>query len=511
MRQFLLFSGFGLSFCASFAQEPRYRTRQTYLETGTYQSVNGPTPFWLRSNQYGTVPLTPANGVLRGGIKTDYRSTPFKRKPIDVAYGAEVVVNAPGPRWQVLLPEAYVKVRFWPIEFQAGRRREVFGLVDTLLTSGSYIWSGNALPMPKLQLSIPEYWPARSPVSIKGNFAHGFFEAGRPYSHGVRLHQKSLYVRLGKADWPVKLHGGFNHQVQWGGTSPFNSDNGRLPGNLEAYWYVVTAKSVAGDSLKFGNSFDGGNRVGNHLGSIDLAAEISLARSSFLLYRQFVYEDGSLFRFASVEDGLYGLSWQNRSRATLGFRLQRITLEYLHTLSQGGAVFSDDPRYRGRDNYFNHGQYVEGWSYEGRGLGTPFITANADLRSDISPSGGGFTSNNRVQVAHLGFLASASPTVRVEGKVSYSWNRGTYDVPFEPLRTQLSTYLRCTANLAFLDNAEVSGAVGYDQGNLLTDALGVNLRIRKTWHSRIYQVVKTDNPKPETQPANRPALAKRHR
>ncbi len=496
MRHLLFLSAFLLESFILSAQEPLYRTRQVFLETGTYQSFSGPTPFWLRTNQYGTVPLTPSNGTVRAGLRADYRSTRSQHKPIDVAYGVEAVLNAPGASWQVVLPEAYAKVRFWPVELQVGRRREVFGLVDTLLTSGSYIWSGNALPMPKLQLSIPEYWPARSFIGIKGNFAHGFFEANRPFSHGVRLHQKSFYVRLGKADWPVKFHGGFNHQVQWGGTSPFYSNNGQLPSNLEAYWYVVTARSVEGDSLKFGNTFDGGNRVGNHLGSIDLALEITLAGSSFLLYRQSVYEDGSLFRLSSIADGLNGIRWQNNSRATLGFRIQRLTLEYLYTMSQGGDVFSYDPNHRGRDDYFNHNQFREGWSYGGRGIGTPFITANGDLRDGIFQSGG-FTSNNRVRVAHLGVLASASPTVRLEGKVSYSWNAGTYDVPFRPERTQLSAYLRCSATLGFLDNTEFSGAVGYDRGELLTDALGVNLRLRKTWSSRRYQLVKADGPKPE--------------
>ena len=165
--------------------------------------------------------------------------------------------------------------------------------------------------------------------------------------------------------------------------------------------------------------------------------------------------------------------------------LQRLTIEYLHTMSQGGAVFQDYPaKLRGRDNYFNHAQYRDGWSYFGRTIGTPFITSNQDLRQGIPTTGGAFTSNNRVQALHMGAAGRLSQAVSFLGKVSYSRNAGTYDGEFQPRLPQLSAYLSVGADLAFLDGVQVSGAVGWDKGQLLDDALGLHLRIRKTWTDR---------------------------
>ena len=473
------------------AEEPGWRTTRVQVETGAYLSHKGLSqgrslPFWFQTNQYGVVPTGPAAGVLQGSIHTGYRTVAKTSgfDNLDFGYGLDVVLNSTGRDWQLLVPEAYIKMRLGPFELYGGRRREVVGLMDTLLTSGSYTWSGNALPIPKLELSIPDYWPARSFVGIKASYSHGYFENSRPYSSDVRLHQKSLYVRLGKSGSLLRLYGGINHQVQWAGKSPFLSSDGKLPSSPEAYFYVITAKSVAGDSLRFGNSFDGGNRVGNHLGSLDGAFEVTFDSSSLLLYRQSVYEDGSLFHLANLADGLNGISWQHRSRRSTGASLQRLTLEYLHTMSQGGSVFLDQARYRGRDNYFNHGQYRDGWSYFGRTVGTPFITPNADLKDGLPPAGGVFTSNNRVQAWHLGAAGRFSTAVSFLGKVSYSRNAGTYDAIFTPKLPQWSAYLNVGADLGIWPGVRVSGAVGWDQGQLLNDALGLNLNIRKTWIDR---------------------------
>lgn len=475
------------------AQQHDFQVTKFHLETGTYQFSQGLVPFWFRANQYGTVPTYPPGAVIRGGLHADYHPTFTKKKPIDLAYGLDAVLNLAGQQRQFLLPEAYVKIRLWPFELYGGRRREVVGLVDTLLTSGSYIWSGSALPVPKMQLSIPDYWPAKGWLAIKGTFAHGFFEKSRPYVNNALLHQKSVYVRFGKPSWKVRLQGGFNHQVMWGGSSPFFSKDGTLPSSQQAFWYVLTGRSVAGDSTKFRNSFDGGNRVGNHLGTIDAALDLRLGGSALFFYRQSIYEDGSLYYLINLGDGLNGVSWQNRREVWPRFRLNRVTLEYLSTWSQGGAAFGDDPRQRGRDNYFNHQQYRDGWSYEGRTLGTPFIAPTGELaNAATNPVGGGFTSNNRVRVFHLGLDGNFGLSSRFEGRVSYSRNAGTYDVPFTPERTQFSSYLRCTTDLDFMAGTELSGALAWDRGGLLDNAFGLHLRLRKIWDNEAWLLARAE-------------------
>ncbi|GAB4007745.1 hypothetical protein GCM10028808_12190 [Spirosoma migulaei] len=174
------------------------RVNQYQLEVGGLGS-SAQTPFWLRANQYGTVPLKNPTLRLNAGFRSDYQpidSTGYKPK-MDWGYGVNVVANL-GTSTQFLLPEAYIKARFGAFELYAGRRKEMVGLVDTLLTTGAYAWSGNALPIPKIQIGLPTYTPlpfTKGVVSMMGAFAHGWFENSDRLVTGSYLHQLYIYGR----------------------------------------------------------------------------------------------------------------------------------------------------------------------------------------------------------------------------------------------------------------------------------------------------------------------------
>lgn len=191
------------------------------LETGGYFSTSRQTPFWLRSNQYGTVPLESQIITFSGMVHKDYDSTQNGHhglKKFSYGYALNPVINI-GKVNMLLLPEAYLKARYGVFELYCGRKKEIVGLVDTLFTSGSYIWSGNSLPMPKIQISIPNYVSVigKGLISIKGAFSHGWF-GNQNFVQNYYLHQKWLYGKIGKDTWKISFFGGFNHQVQWGET-----------------------------------------------------------------------------------------------------------------------------------------------------------------------------------------------------------------------------------------------------------------------------------------------------
>ena len=229
----------------SYGQDPSQKTRFD-VEAGSYLSTSASNPFWVRSNQYGEVPLEPQGFTVRLQAKKEYKTLVHGGKGKDkfsYGYGARAVFNA-GTHNQFLLSELYGKVRYGAFEFYAGRRKEVVGLFDSTLSAGSYIWSGNALPIPKIQISIPNFTPItmNGLVAVKGNYAHGWFGTSDSIQNYF-LHQKSLYVRIGKPSWRFKFIGGFNHQVQWGGTlRHVRYDTGvkitRYGNDLESYWYV---------------------------------------------------------------------------------------------------------------------------------------------------------------------------------------------------------------------------------------------------------------------------------
>jgi hypothetical protein len=465
------------------------RVNQYQVDAGVLASSDQ-TPFWLRANQYGVVPLTNPAFRLNAAITSDYRlaDSMGHRPKVDWGYGLNAVANV-GSTNQLLLPEAYIKGRLGAFELYAGRRRETIGLVDTLLTSGSYIWSGNALPLPKIQLAIPQFTAlpfTKGVLSLMGTFSHGWFENEGRLVTGSYLHQSSLYGRLGKPSWRVRFYGGFNHQAMWGGYSNYLdnavSANGKLPSNIKYLPAVIlgTRNPFPDDqSIKTITHFEE-NRVGNHLGSVDFAIEANLNHWNIFAYRQFLYDDGSLFYWTNIDDGLNGLRIRNRDQPTGSvFFLRQLTFEYLFTGSQGGDLFIlDDPQNRGRDDYFNNSQFIDGWTYYGRTIGTPFLTPQQEVGTALPVRGG--IANNRVSAFHLGLSALVLNKADITARLSYSRNAGTYALPYLTRPAQFSGLLTASLPIGLLGGTTLNGSFAVDSGELLPNSIGAYIGLRKT-------------------------------
>lgn len=465
---------------------------QYATEVGSYFSTSGEIPFWLRANQYGIVPREQAIMTLRAQVRVDYHDAPkttldslrAANRWADWGYCFNAVANA-GYGYTLIVPEAYVKVKLGGIEIWGGRRREIVGLADSSLGTGSYIWSGNALPMLKLQVALPDYWPRRGLFAFKGFYAHGWFEENRFIKHTL-LHQKALYGRFGKPNWRLKLYGGFNHQVQWGGSTEFLPGNlirnNQLPNTFRDYIDIVTGKTLGNrtdvDTSRI-SQFDRENRIGNHLGTIDVGFEYTGRRMALFMYRQSIYDDGSLFYLTNIRDGLHGLRIRNlRPPNANGLQIQTILVEYLSTISQGGNQFVDNvEQKRGRDNYFNHSQYRDGWSRYGLTMGTPFITPTAENRADLPPYH--FTNNNRVMVWHLGIGGRMLDYFQFQTKVSYSRNLGTYETPFPGMLRQFSGSFQVSIPVDLFGGVSATAAFATDFGDLFDRNAGYFFSLKK--------------------------------
>lgn len=463
----------------SFAQNLFSNTKYQ-LEAGTYLSTSGVTPFWLRSNQYGIVPLQPPILTFRGSAHKEYDSTKKenqKLKKFGYGYGFWGVANV-GKQSGLLLPEAYLKVRYGAFEFYGGRRKEIMGLVDTTLTSGSYIWSGNALPMPKIQISIPNYTSiiGHGLISVKGTYAHGWFNNDRPFTKHVKLHQKSFYARLGKDNWKIRMYAGFNHNVQWGGESPFYSIDGKLPDGFKNYLFAVTGKRGAITNSPITSDFDA-NRVGNHLGTIDIGMDIKLANVDLFLYRQNIYEDGSLFYLNNITDGLNGISIKLKNTKII----KKIGFEYLNTTNQGGNVFAftetAPPELRGADSYFSNGQFRDGWTYKNNIIGTPFIQNYYLNFKLISKFKDFFIENNRTKLFSFSATGAFTKNLSYIFRGSFSTNYGTYNDPIDKPQKQLSTLLSIFKPNFYFKNTILYLNLGFDTGSLYTNSFGTCIRI----------------------------------
>ncbi|GAB3317541.1 capsule assembly Wzi family protein [Larkinella ripae] len=406
-------------------------------------------------------------------------------------YGAELVGNA-GPAGRLLLPEAYVTIRNGSFELLAGRRKDVVGLVDSTLSSGSYSWSTNALPLPKIQLGTRGFIPLHFTgdlIAINAFFAHAWFTRTDSVKKSF-LHQKAFYGRVGKPNWKVKLFGGIVHNVQWGGRSEYlgigSSVSGQLPSSFKDFLHVIVAKPpVQNNSVSY---HDRVNQLGNHVGSIDLGAEITFPKWDALAYYQHPFEDKSGIAFMNFPDGLYG--FQLKRRSIEGpypvFRFNRLLFEYLTTLDQSGnTIETRYTMYQGIDDYFNNFQYKDGWANAQTILGTPFLSRRPDVKERWQNVPGKYelmVVNNRVAVFHVGLEGKFASGTQLMTRFSVSQNYGTYRNPFGQSANQFSGVIWLKWPAKWLGGTELNTAVALDNGNLYTKSLGGWISLKKIWN-----------------------------
>ncbi|PSL25124.1 capsule assembly protein Wzi [Dyadobacter jiangsuensis] len=476
-----------LGFSQSEIKEPVIYTDSTtnYAELVGMGSTNGYTPFWIQSNQYGIVPKTGPNGSVRAGLEHYWTISENKtRNEWRVGAGVEAVGNFVQTN-KFILPQAHVTLRYKNWELYVGRKKQALGLADSTIGSGSYAWSGNALPIPKIYLGTTRFVPVpftKGWLSFQAFYSDGLFENSRPITENLKFHQKAFYMRIGKANSMLKLYGGFNHQVQWGGRLKKNlgltGDRLQMPTGFKNYVNAVIGSiGGTGDDITY---FDSTSRIGNHLGSIDLAMEVETYETSIFLYRQFIYEDGSLFYLTGLKDGLYGARIKRKNSYGANFEINAAVLEFLYTKDQGGADFVlTDGKKRGHDNYFNNQQVRDGWGYYDRTIGTPFIPPTSQTKWKWPNYADNFTSNNRVMMLHLGLEGTLFRKVQWMGKFSFSENSGAYLEPFLGSPRQFSGMLMMQSKLDVLGGLTVKGAYAADIGDLYRKTYGFMLGVRK--------------------------------
>ncbi|WP_420149269.1 capsule assembly Wzi family protein [Spirosoma sp.] len=496
MKQFFLLTTLLIISC-SISKAQTKSQHQTFVEVGGIVSSNERTPFWLRANQFGIVPYSSPAGTLRAGVTgsvllTDTAGIYARKAPSRawvLSYSAEAVGNV-GKENRLLAPEYYVKLAHRQLELVVGRRREVTGVVDTLLTSGSYSWSGNALPIPKVRFGTKGFAHIgrRKWLGINAFIAHGWM-ANTNYMQQSFLHQKSLILRIGKPLSAIHFYVGINHVAQWAGRSDsldyHYAVNGQLPNQLRDFPNVLFAVRMNGLNNPRVTSFDYVNMYGNHIGNYDFGIALRLPAVSLLVYHQHSFDDLSGILFRNMPDGLSGIQIRPTRHGSSAFRLEAVLLEFLSTMNQSGAIF--DPNVEqtetGADNYFNNRQYQDGWTYKNRIVGTPFITLKQDVKPDNQKNTGWVINNNRVQVAHIAMRSTIARRMNVVAKVSYSKNYGVPMESFSRPLAQWSSLIQVGTPLPWLGETLLTASVAADFGQLYTNATGVSVGLRKTvWY-----------------------------
>ncbi|MBS1606939.1 MAG: hypothetical protein JST42_30065 [Bacteroidetes bacterium] len=455
-------------------------------------------PFWMRSDQYGSVPLAGASGSLIARGEKVYDSSYMGLSD----WGGAIEVRGDlGNGSRLTLIEGYLKARFSIFQIKAGRSREIMGLVDSTLSSGAFSISGNALGIPKIEVSIPNYFTLPvldGLIALKGSFAHGWVGKQEVIPNylvreaNTYYHETSLYGRIGRPDWKLHLYGGINHEVYWGNEPEFEGKKRWQLSTMQTFKYVLLGKTYKG------------SKVGNHIGSIDMALEYDFGQVKLMAYRQNFFDEGAIAKLANVMDGLQGISLVNadeepdyypvqhhNSSSYSAFHWHKIVLEVFASKNQAGYPWSR-PTKSGDENYYNNNTYPLGWSYMGMGLGNPFVTPYTTTRTDLPNDTTDFFNNNRV-IALYGGIEGSVGDYRFVARGSYSMNYGTFGTSpwghstgnhFYPPKyglfpkvNQLSGWLSVERDL---DERWTAGVVlAFDKGMLFYDSPGIIFRLKR--------------------------------
>lgn len=466
-------------------------------------SSNSSIPFWHYANRQGDIPLNGFSTALQAKLGKKYLYTDTTSWNFDYSFSLDTRLRV-GNEVDFRIIEGKLGLKYGFFELVAGREREYSNLLDSNLSIGSFSLSGNSLGIPKVEIRIPNYVAipgTKKMLAIKGRVLHGWM-GEVPIHYGQNngayvntfYHHLSAFGRLGKPHWKLKLEAGLSHDVVWGSDKFIFGDQYDLNG-LEAFFYVLTGKAYKGPSDFKGNKFDI-SKIGNHLGTLDLAASYELRDWRLGVYKQFFYEKGALRYLANVRDGLIGFKLERKKSTSEHFNLKKVVLEYFYSKDQGGQ-FGAPWTPSGPEYYYNHGVYAEGFSYKGLSIGNPLITPAHLARLDLARDPKDYFVSNRVSAVHFGLMGNIG-SYFLTGKVTYAKHFGDYHTsgPSEqwfngkkrPQNFNYGIFTPVNQFSCFLEIVRplkggycITGSFAGDKGGLLNNTFGSIIGFKKSW------------------------------
>ena len=364
-----------------------------------FSGFNDNLPFWLHADQYGLYDPHSANGLLTARFYQPVASG--KRYSI---YASGMMAGRAADRSWAGLPFLSATLNFSVLQLRAGRFSDPLGTNYHPLSSGSMLYSTNAMPVPKIMVKTRGFVDipyTKGHLQFSAYLSHGWLEHSR-YTKNAYLHQKYLYLKVNYK--MLEATGGIVHNVQWGGTNP---GYGQLPDSFEDYLRVVFSQSA--DQKSNAPGAEKTNSIGNSVAGYDFNLRVHLNHATLSFYRLFYLEDKVSTQFRSPWDGMWGAAYIAKKSHPL---LKAFLYEHINTKRQDSFDFEP----RGSANYYNNGVYGSGWTYNNRVLGNPLLLTDGSNRSPIY--------NNIILAHHFAADGFISPNLQWEIRYTFSRNYG---------------------------------------------------------------------------------------
>lgn len=465
-----------------------------FAEIGTALHSGDHTPLWQNALQHGLSSLD-NYGYVRGGVT--FRDTLGAHwswgAGIDLAAGV-------GMDAAFVVQQAYADLAWRCFDLSVGSKEQASPFLNSELSTGGLVWSGNARPIPQVRAGIFDYIPVfrSSWFFIRGEVAYGWWtdsrylrdasEGIRWYTEKIKYHHKEVDFRFGRPGGAWQFDAAYRLDNQFGGYIQNHPNQGWFPdgidlGNgLKNYWKAfIPGKGEGGGGLE-------GERIareGNFMGSEFLRLMYKTKGYRLSLYLENYFDDFSGMGKLNGFDGLWGLEYASSNPRSW---LRGAVLEYYQTTHQSGPLHGSDAdtgeKTGGADDYYNNYLY-QGWTHWGQAMGNPLIASPAYFLDRIvqSPWGKGYMGfpYNRVRAFHLGLHGSLAPRwgYRLKCTVSRTW--GTPLAPIlEPL-DNVSGFLEAQYEPAFWEGLRIVSSLSFDSGDIYGDNFGWQLKVRKSF------------------------------
>ncbi|MDX8339278.1 hypothetical protein SLH46_08810 [Draconibacterium sp. IB214405] len=441
------------------------------LEFNSLAGTKNQLPFWLWANQLGQ--FDPNSSTVQNLSLNAFHQKQFGDSDFHFIAGLDLDLLLADEN-DIRFTQLFGGLSWKFLQMQIGAFPEEEVYAGLSISNGNMAASRNARPHPRIRMGFNRFVPVFVDwFSINGFYEEGLLNDDR-YVEDTHLHRKALYLRLGKPE-TIEITGGLEHFVMWGGTHP---TYGELQG-WGSYFDYVTGSAGDENALMT----DQENVIGNGYGVYQGQLKKEWEKVHTTLYVSHPFDDRSGMQLDNYVDNLWGLHFAFQQEQPL---IKNIVLEFFNTKNQSGTyhLVPDENgvlQGHGLDNYFNHGIYRSGATYQQMAMVSP-VFAPLIVEDGISK---GFESTRFIGF-HIGADGYFSSEWRWKGFMTYSNNYGQHDgqggSTYDPSRKQGSVM----GEISWLPNRkkyQVRASLAADHGSLYdngvsTTRLGAMLSFR---------------------------------
>ncbi len=383
-----------------------------------------------------------------------------------------------------ILQQAYVEMKYRSVYIMAGMKEHYAALMNPELSSGDFVESGNARPIPEIRagfydfVDIPftNHWLQIQCQASYGIMTDGGFVQDHYNFYNYHIAKNTLYNYKFchfRTNPDQRFMATFGMQAAgfFGGEAEYYK-KGRLE---ETRKYCSDLKSFFDILLPVFNN-DEDFALGSSLGAWDFFGQYVLNSGDELCaYFQWPFEDGSSLARRNKLDGIWGIEYRKGQPGIIS----NVVLEYIDFRDQSGPIHyapgdMDNPTIitesTGRDDYYNNA-YYNSYANFGMSIGTPFLKSPL-YNLDGYPA---FTAN-RANGFHIGIDGDFSERLHYRAQVMHQRNFGAYNTPVPNCHTNTSSMLECRYRIN--NQLDLSAMLAYDNGKLFGNNFGALVSLR---------------------------------